>query len=172
MLSQERQFILGRSSDDHNFFFRKHHFSICANDQQDLYSGHIQCVLMMTFHFHFPPFLTRTYFTWLFCVAWCNKALTKEGLGDQPRHNQTGVKFSSTMVSLLNMLRTGTMVYRMVWSVLVKYNNVLYIGVSEVQPMVTRTLLSNYPVTLGDRQSPPLISSGLQSFEKDTGKTV
>ena len=44
----------------------------------------------------------------------------------------------------------------------------IYIGVSEVQPMVTRTLLSNYPVTLGDRQSPPLISSGLQSFEKDT----
>ena len=25
MLSQERQFILGRSSDDPNFFFRKHH---------------------------------------------------------------------------------------------------------------------------------------------------
>ena len=67
---------------------------------------------------------------------------------------------------------TSTMVYGMVRSVLVKYYNVIYIGVSEVQPMVTRTLLSNYPVTLGDRQSPPLISSGLQSFEKDTGKTV
>ena len=67
---------------------------------------------------------------------------------------------------------TSTMVYGMVRSVLVKYYNVLYIGVSEVQPMVTRTLLSNYPVTLGDRQSPPLISSGLQSFEKDTGKPV
>ena len=48
----------------------------------------------------------------------------------------------------------------------------IYIGVSEVQPMVTRTLLSNYPVTLEYRQSPPLISSGLQSFEKDTGEPV
>ena len=67
---------------------------------------------------------------------------------------------------------TSTMVYGMVRSVLVKYYNVIYIGVSEVQPMVTRTLLRNYPVTLGDRQSPPLISSGLQSFEKDTGETV
>ena len=64
------------------------------------------------------------------------------------------------------------MVYGMVRSVLVKYYNVLYIGVGEVQPMVTRALLSNYPVTLGDRQSPPLISSGLQSFEKDTGKPI
>ena len=64
------------------------------------------------------------------------------------------------------------MVYGIVWCSLVRYYNVIYIGVSEVQPMVTRTLLSNYPVTLEYRQSPPLISSGLQSFEKDTGEPV
>ena len=171
MLSQERQFILGRSSDDPNFFFRKHHSlfvemisrisiqdtfnSMCPDDDLSLSLSSILDEDLL----HLALLCGLVQYSFDKGRAWW-LAMTQPNRGEVQLYHGVFAKYVTD--------RYYGISYGMVCSGKVQQ----CIGVSEVQPMVTRTLLSNYPVILGDRQSPPLISSGLQSFEKDTGKPV